>query len=286
MLAAAERGHEVCHVDPRDLSLHHGDVRAALTPVDVHDDHARPFTRRQRTEDSLAGFDVVWIRTDPPVDRAYLYTTLLLDHLPDSVHVVNRPAAIRDWNEKLAALIFPDWTPATLVAARRELIEDFAGRHGRITVKPVDGHGGKGIQFLDGGQPDLGARIDEATGGGRRWVIAQRYLPAARDGDKRILLLDGRPIGAILRVHAEGQELNNLDAGGSAHASSLAGRDREICDTIGPELRSRGIVFAGIDVIGGMLMEINVTSPTGLQEMCRFDGQPYHHRIIEALERR
>ena len=151
-------------------------------------------------------------------------------------------------------------------------------------MKPVDGHGGKGIIFLDAGEPALSEKLHSATHEGRHWVVAQQYLPAASDGDKRILLLDGEPLGAILRVHAEGAELNNLDQGGSAQPAELDGRDREICEAMQHDLVRHGVRFAGIDVIGGMLIEVNITSPTGLQEMSRFDKEDYHHRVLESLE--
>jgi len=221
--------------------------------------------------------DAVWIRTDPPFDRRYFYATLLLDYLPATTRVVNRPSGIRNWNEKLAALHYPQFAPATLVTNDAARLDAFAKQHGRIVIKPVDGFGGKGIVFY-GGDGDA-ATIDTAG----RWVIAQQYLPAARDGDKRILLLDGEPLGAILRVHADGEELNNLDAGGSAHPAELDSSDREICAALKPGLIEQGIRFAGIDIIGGRLIEVNVTSPTGLQELCRFTGENHHHRIVEAL---
>ena len=232
----------------------------------------------------MADMDAVWIRTDPPVDRAYFYMTMLLDLLPASVKVINRPSTIRDWNEKLAALQYSQFTPATMVARQSAQIVDFVHQHGRTTLKPIDGHGGAGILFVNSEQPDLESQIRLATHGDSHWVIVQQYLDAAKEGDKRILLLNGEPLGAILRLHAEGVELNNLDQGGEALASELVDRDREICAGLKPDLVSRGVVFAGIDVIGGMLIEINITSPTGLQEMSRYDNRSYHKEIIASLE--
>lgn len=283
MLAAARRGHRVCHLQQRQLHLDHDRVRAAVAWLEVSDDHDRPFTPVEQGECDLGDMDAVWIRTDPPVDRRYLYATLLLDHLPAATRVLNRPSGIRNWNEKLAALHYPQFAPPTLVTAERERIVAFARAHGRVALKPVDGFGGKGITFYDAGADP--AAVHDATAGGRRWVVAQQYLPAARDGDKRILLLDGEPLGAILRVHADGEELNNLDAGGTAHPAELTPRDREICAALKPGLREQGILFAGIDIIGGRLIEVNVTSPTGLRELCRFTGEDFHHRIVEAAAR-
>lgn len=285
MLAAAERGAHVCHLRQSALRIERGRVRAEVDWVQVNADHARPFTVIERGDCDLGEMDAVWIRTDPPFDRRYFYATLLLDYLPAATRVINRPSGIRNWNEKLAALRYPQFAPPTLVAAEPARIAAFAKQHGRIVVKPVDGFGGKGIVFYggdddgDGDDNDDDAAIDTAG----RWVVAQQYLPAARDGDKRILLLDGEPLGAILRVHADGEELNNLDAGGTAHPAELDALDAEICAALKPGLLEQGIFFAGIDIIGGKLIEVNVTSPTGLQELCRFTGEDYHHRIVAAL---
>jgi glutathione synthase len=282
MKACRERDHEVGYADPAWLSLHHDRLHARVQWLEVNDSREQPFTLLDDTAVALEEVDVVWLRTDPPFDRRYLYTTLLLDFLPESTRVVNRPQGVRDWNEKLAALVFPQFTPPTLVSNNAVEIAAFADGFERITVKPVDGYGGKGILFHRRGDDVSG--LQTATRDGAHWVIAQAYLPAARQGDKRILLLQGEPLGAILRLHAEGEELNNLDQGGSANPSSLTRREMEICRAFGPELIRRGLFFVGIDVIGDMLIEVNVTSPTGLQEMSRFNDEPLHHRIIEALE--
>ncbi|KAA3622454.1 MAG: glutathione synthase [Proteobacteria bacterium] len=284
MLAAVERGHEVYVTTQSGLTLRHNRLFADARCVKVFDDHDRPFDAGQTGELDLGTVDVAWERTDPPVNRRYLYASLLLDFLPESVTVINRPAAIRDWNEKLSALRFPELTPATLVTSRADEIRRFAEGFDRITLKPIDGHGGKGVEFVEAGSPQFDSVAQRVTGDGRRWTIVQEYLAEANEGDKRILLLAGEPIGAVLRVHAEGKELNNFDQGGAAFATTLTERDLEICAAVGPELRQSGILFAGIDVIGGKLMEVNVTSPTGLQEAARFGREPLHHRIIERLE--
>ncbi len=282
MRACVDRGHTVGYADPGWLSLRHDVPYSRIQWLDVRDDQDVPFTVLSDETVPLSRADAVWLRTDPPFDRGYLYTTLLLDFLPPTTRVINRPQGVRDWNEKLAALAFPHYTPRTLVSNSVEEILAFADRIGRITVKPVDGHGGKGIVFFAPGEDP--SPLEAATLAGRHWVVCQEYLPAAREGDKRILLLQGEPLGSILRVHAEGVELNNLDQGGSAQPAELTPRDREICAALKPALVSRGIFFAGIDVIGGQLIEVNVTSPTGLQEMSRFAGEPLHHRIVSALE--
>ena len=282
MKACRERGHQVAYTDPGWLGLKHDQPYARVQWLEVNDSREQPFTITGDESITLGEVDVVWLRTDPPFDRRYFYTTLLLDFIPDSVRIVNRPQGVRDWNEKLAALAFPEFTPQTLVSNDVEEIAGFANRFDRITVKPVDGHGGKGIVFYSTGEDP--SPLHTVTHDGSHWVVAQEYLPSAKHGDKRILLLEGEPLGAILRVHAEGAELNNLDQGGTANPAELTPREIEICSAFKPELVRRGIFFAGIDVIGEMLIEVNVTSPTGLQEMSRFSGESLHHRIIEALE--
>ena len=284
MLAAHERGHEVFYVDPTTLSLRHDEVYATVVKAEVSADHKQPFHCEPQVSCALATMDAVWIRQDPPFDRSYLYVTLLLDQLPAPVQIINRPVTVRNWNEKLAALRYPDFTPKTLVSRSGQEIAGFLQEQKRITVKPVDGHGGKGIIFLDADGEGLSEQLDRATREGRHWVVAQQYLPAAHEGDKRILLLDGKPLGAILRVHADGAELNNLDQGGSAQQSQLDQQDWRICEAMRDDLVAHGVRFAGIDVIGGMLIEINITSPTGLQEMSRFDGAGYHHRVMASFE--
>ncbi len=283
MLAACQRGHEVAYLDQRDLYLHHDQLMGRLKWLKVSEDHEKPFELISEGEFNMSGCDVIWLRTDPPFDRRYFYTTLFLDFLPASVKVINRPDGVRDWNEKLGAVHFPELTPKTCVANTVAEIQRFAAKFERITIKPIDGYGGKGIFFYTPGkEPDT--LLDKATHDGAHWVIAQEYLPAAKQGDKRILLVNGEPIGAILRVHAEGEELNNMDMGGQAVEAELDADDLAICEALKPHLIEKGAFFVGIDVIGGKLIEINVTSPTGLQELSQFSGIAHHHNMIKALE--
>lgn len=283
MLAAFERGHQVCYLDQRDLYLNHDQLMAQVTWLQVNDDHDQPFEVIEHVSVNMAEMGVVWLRTDPPFDRRYFYTTLLLDFLPNSVRIVNRPDGVRDWNEKLSAIHFPEHTPKTCVSNKTAEIKQFASQLERITIKPVDGFGGKGIFFYSQGV-ESEALLDKATHNGAHWVIAQEYLPAAKEGDKRILMVEGEPIGAILRVHAKGQELNNMDMGGEAVPTELDTDDLAICAAVKPQLIARGVFFVGIDVIGGKLIEINVTSPTGLQELSKFSGVAHHHNMIQRLE--
>ncbi len=286
MRACAERGHEVCWLEQRALWLKHDQLRAEVEwlDFDLNLGHEEEFPPRARQPEdiALAQTDVVWLRTDPPLDRRYLYTTLLLDYLPNSTRVINRPSGIRNWNEKLAALNCPQHTPPTVVTNNCARILAFAREYRRIILKPIDGFAGRGIVFYRHGEDEQVVR--KAAHEGRHWIIAQAYLPSVSEGDRRILLLNGEPLGGILRLNADGSDIHNLDAGGNAHPLELNDRDRELCAALKPALLEQGIFFAGIDIIGGMLIEVNVTSPTGLQELCRFSGKDQHHRIIAALE--
>ncbi|MGI9319362.1 MAG: glutathione synthase [bacterium] len=282
MKACQERGHEVCYLDQQWLWLEHDQLMAKVQWIRVNQDNEEPFSILSEQTIPLSQTDGVWLRTDPPFNRRYFYTTLLLDYLPDTTRVLNRPDGVRNWNEKLAALKVPDYTPITIVTSDVDEIKKFAKQQQKITVKPVDGFGGKGIVFYSHGDDDK--VLLQATHQGRHWIIAQEYLVAASEGDKRILMLNGEPMGAILRLHAEGVELNNLDQGGSAHPANLSDIDLEICAALKPGLIEQGVFFVGIDIIGDKLIEVNVTSPTGLQELCKFNQQDYHHQMIAALE--
>ncbi|MDE0308727.1 MAG: glutathione synthase [Acidiferrobacterales bacterium] len=284
MLAGRERGHEVFYFNQSTLQTRNSSVYAMVSRLDVHASVEKPFTVLETRQSDLSDMDVVMIRTDPPFDRGYLYSTLILDLLPAGTRVYNRPSGIRNWNEKLASLNYPQLTPRSVVTRSEQEICQLFDEFDRVTLKPVDGHGGKGIVFLDRNDPGNSRKINDATRGGRDMIIAQEYLVAATEGDKRILLVDGEPIGAVLRVHAEGQELNNLDQGAEAMPAELDSDDLRICETLRSGLDQQGIFFCGIDVIGGKLIEINVTSPTCLQELCRFSGIDHHHAIIERLE--
>ena len=282
MKACQDRGHRVAYLDQQWLFLDHDQLHARVQWVRVNDDNDHPFTIERDEQIAMSEMDAVWLRTDPPFDRRYFYTTLLLDALPESTRVLNRPEGVRNWNEKLAALKYPEFTPRTLVSSSNAEIAAFAEQLGKITIKPIDGFGGKGIVFYSPG--DDASLIDKSTRGGSHWVIAQEFLPAAAEGDKRILMLNGEPLGGILRLHAEGAALNNLDQGGTAHPVELNDEDRAICEALRPGLIDQGVFFVGIDVIGGKLIEVNVTSPTGLQELSRFNGQDFHHQIVAATE--
>lgn len=283
MLATVQLGHEVYYLDQTDLSVRASELYGTLRRVQVHADIDHPFDVEEPKTVPMGEMDVIMVRTDPPFDRRYFYTTLLLDLAPKTTKVCNNPQGLRDWNEKLASLEFPDLTPTTLISQNPDEIRDFLASQERITIKPIDGHGGRGILFLRPDSENIDQIIDMSTHHGSQRIVAQAYVPEARLGDKRIILLNGEPLGGILRVHAEGKELNNMDAGGKPNPSSLTERDLHVCARLKDDLIKRGIVFCGIDMLGDYLIEINVTSPTGLQELCRFEGQDFHHQIMSAV---
>ena len=237
-------------------------------------------------EVDLSTYDVVWLRQDPPFDMGYITTTHLLDMIHPKTLVLNDPTWVRNSPEKLLVLSFPDLTPPTAIARDLATLRAFRARHGDIILKPLYGNGGAGVFKLGTGDGNLASLFELFSSLSREPIIAQKYLPDVTKGDKRVILVDGEPVGAINRVPAEGETRSNMHVGGRPEAVGLTDRDREICARIGPTLREKGQVFVGIDVIGDWLTEINVTSPTGIQELERFDGINAAQLIWEAVERR
>ena len=235
----------------------------------------------------LEEFDAVLIRKDPPFDRAYLYATLCLEHARGKTLIVNDPRGLRDANEKLYALNFQAWTPRTMVSSHRDEIRAFVDEvGGRAVVKPLDGAGGAGVLYLEGSDRNARAIIDTVTYEGRRLAIVQAFLPAISEGDKRVLLLDGEPLGAIVRTPRADDFRANIHVGGSVHVAELTERERALVADIAPRLRQDGLVFVGLDLIGGHLTEVNVTSPTGIQELGRLTGTHPEDKVIAWLETR
>ena len=272
METAQARGHSLFVYTPDRLALEEGRVTARGRPVEVRrarGDHAT-FGDYERLD--LAEVDVVLLRQDPPFDMAYITSTHLLDVVHPKTLVVNNPTEVRNAPEKLFVTGFPGVQPPTLITSDVEAIYDFRARQGDIVLKPLFGGGGSGVARLLADDPNLDALLELHAMIGREPVIAQKFIPAVVKGDKRILLIDGEPVGAINRVPASGQVRSNLRVGGRAEAVELTARDRELCAMIGPELKRRGLLFVGIDVIGEYLTEINVTSPTGAQQLKRFTG--------------
>lgn len=272
MLNAQERGHEMFVYTPERLAMEEGRVTARgrnVTVRAVKGDHATfgPWEIRDLSE-----FDVVLLRQDPPFDMAYITSTHFLDKIHPKTLVVNNPTEVRNAPEKLFVTDFPGVQPPTLITSDLEAIYDFRARHGDIVLKPLYGLGGSGVARLLADDPNLDAMMDLHRAIGREPVIAQKFLPAVVKGDKRILLVDGEAVGGINRVPKAGQIRSNLAVGGTAVAVELSERDHELCRIIGPELKRRGLMFVGIDVIGDYLTEINVTSPTGAQALKTFTG--------------
>jgi glutathione synthase len=284
MMEAQVRGHGLWVYTPDKLSLEDGRVHArgrALNLRAVKGDHQTTGAWETR---ELSEFDVVLMRQDPPFDMAYITATHFLERIHPGTLVVNDPKEVRNAPEKLFVTEFAGVQPPTLVTTDAEAIYDFRARHGDIVLKPLYGGGGSGVVKLGKDDPNLDALLELHTMIGREAVIAQKFIPAVVKGDKRILLVDGEPVGAINRIPAAGQVRSNLARGGRAEAVELTARDRELCEIIGPELRRRGLLFVGIDVIGEYLTEINVTSPTGAQQLKRFGGGDAAAALWDRIE--
>ncbi len=283
---AQARGHELFFYTPDHLSYREGRIMArahTLQVQRVRGDHAH---LGPVADLDLADVDVVWLRQDPPFDMGYITTTHLLDRLKGQTLVVNDPFWVRNNPEKLLVLDFPDLTPPTTIARDLSVLRGFKDKHGDIILKPLYGNGGAGVFRLPESDRNLNSLHELFTGMNREPLIAQKYLPDVALGDKRIILVDGVPAGAINRVPAAGETRSNLHVGGRAEKIGLTAREHEICAAIGPRLKEMGQVFVGIDVIGGYLTEINVTSPTGIQELERFDGVNVAALIWQAIEAR
>ncbi len=283
-LEAQARGHTLFYYTPDRLAYREGRIFARGWPLEVRRVKGDHFTLGGEIEVDLADWDVVWLRQDPPFDMGYITTTHLLERIHPATLVVNDPFWVRNSPEKLLVLDFPDLTPPTLVARDLATIRAFRARHGDIILKPLYGNGGAGVFRLDPGDRNLASLHELFSGINREPLIAQKFLPDVAKGDKRIILVDGEPVGAINRVPAEGETRSNMHVGGRPEPVGLSARDREICTRIGPMLREKGQVFVGIDVIGDWLTEINVTSPTGIQELERFDGTNAALRMWQVIE--
>ncbi len=294
MLEAQRRGHALWHYDVRNMALREGKTSPGAPRTERLTARARPVTvKRERGAHyafgealtlDLATMDVVLMRQDPPFDMAYITATHMLEHIHPGTLVVNDPKSVRDAPEKLLVTHFPELMPPTLVTWDLDAIRAFRAEHRDIIVKPLFGNGGAGVFRIREDDENLASLLEMHFSRSREPLMIQRYEPAVRLGDKRIILVDGEPLGAINRVPAQGEARSNMHVGGRAELSRLTARDREICDTIAPVLRAQGLIFTGIDVIGDWLTEINVTSPTGLQEIARFDGVDLSAAIWDVIE--
>ncbi len=296
MLEAQARGHALWHYEVRHLTLREGRrvqvgrmqdrLTALARPVRVKRERGRHYSFGPAETLDLATMDVVLMRQDPPFDMAYITATHMLEHIHPATLVVNDPAAVRNAPEKLLVTHFPDLMPPTLITWDVDAIRAFRTEYHDIIVKPLFGNGGAGVFRIRADDENLGALLELHFARSREPLMIQRYEPAVRQGDKRIILIDGEPAGAINRVPAAGEARSNMHVGGRAERASLSARDRDICARIGPLLKQQGLLFVGIDVIGDWLTEINVTSPTGLQEIARFDGTNLAAQIWEKIEAR
>ncbi|WP_294619832.1 glutathione synthase [uncultured Roseovarius sp.] len=283
---AQARGHDLFYYTPDRLSYIEGRVVARGWPLRVQRVEGNHFELGDEATVDLSEFDVVWLRQDPPFDMFYITTTHLLQRLTPATLVVNDPFWVRNFPEKLLILDFPDLMPPTAIARDLDTIRAFKDTHGDVILKPLYGNGGAGVFHLPEADRNLSALHELFTGFSREPLIVQKFLPDIKHGDKRVILVDGEPVGAINRIPGKGETRSNMHVGGRPEKVALTDRDREICERIGPLLRDKGQIFVGIDVIGDYLTEINVTSPTGIQELERFDGINVAEKIWGAIERR
>jgi glutathione synthase len=285
-LEGQAHGHDLFYYQVPDLIWDGGKVIASGWPLEVRPEQGDHYTLGPRETRDLGQMDVVLLRQDPPFDMNYVTNTHLLGMIHPRTLVVNDPFWVRNCPEKLLVLEFLDLTPPTMIARSLLALRAFKEQHGDIILKPLYGNGGAGVFKLGHSDTNLSALHELFSGINREPLIAQKFLPDVEKGDKRVILVDGEPAGAINRVPAPGETRSNMHVGGRPEKVGLDDRDREICDRIGPLLRERGLIFTGIDVIGGWLTEINVTSPTGIQELERFDGTNTAALIWEAIEQR
>jgi len=287
--SAQARGHESLHCLPKDLFALGGEVWATAHRIEILDRSPHIVLKKEDgpRRVRLAETEAVFIRKDPPFDQAYFYATLLLESARGGPLIINDPRGLRDANEKLYALHFPEWTPRTLVTADRDMIHEFVRDiGGHAVIKPLDGAGGMGVMQLRSDDKNARAIADLLTAEGQKIAMVQEFLPAVTVGDKRVLLLDGEPLGAILRVPRADDIRSNIHVGGSVVPTDLTPRELDLVRAIAPKLRADGLIFVGLDVIGERLTEVNVTSPTGIQELGRFLGSKPSDKVIEWVEAR
>ena len=285
-LEAQRRGHGLFHYLPTDLSYDHGRVKARARPLEVRRERGNHASLGAPEMLDLRTLDVVLMRQDPPFDLNYIAATHLLERVHPATLVVNDPVSVRNAPEKLFVTHFPELMPPTLITYDPAEIKAFRAEHKDIILKPIYGNGGAGVFHIRPEDDNLNSLLDLLAQTVREPIMVQRYLPEIKQGDKRIVLIDGAPAGAVNRIPPPGDARANLHVGGRAEKAKLSKRDLEICEALGPVLKEQGLVFVGIDVIGGWMTEINVTSPTGLQEIDRFDGVSLEAQIWDAIEAR
>ena len=289
LLAAQDRGWTLFYMEQQDLYLNEGKARARMKPLKVFANPEKWFELDAETDTALSDLDVILMRKDPPFDMEFVYSTYLLEQAErDGVLIVNKPQSLRDCNEKLFATQFTQCTPPTVVSRRADVLREFAAQYGDVILKPLDGMGGTSIFRHRVGDPNLSVILETLTANGTQQIMAQGYLPGIKDGDKRILMIDGEPVPYCLaRIPAQGETRGNLAAGGRGEPRPLTDSDWEIARRIGPTLKAKGLIFVGLDIIGDRLTEINVTSPTCVREIeAAFPDISITGMLMDAIERR
>ena len=284
LLEAQKRGHAISYYTPDKLAMNGGKIFATLRQLEVRDSEGNYFTLGEPRRAELTEFDVVLLRQDPPFDLNYITTTHLLERLHPKTMVVNDPASVRNAPEKMFVTEFPDLMPPTLITRDLDEIKSFRAEHGDIVMKPLYGNGGAAVFLIESEDPNFGSLYDMFSNTFREAWMTQKFLPAVREGDKRIILVDGEFAGAVNRVPAPDDLRSNMVRGGTPKETGLTAREREICARIGPALRERGLIFVGIDVIDGYLTEINVTSPTGIRAVKALGGPDVAAMIWDRIE--
>ena len=288
MLEAQARGHEVHYLEMADLFIERARVMGRARRIELRRQYGNHFTVHGETVGPLGTFDAIFMRKDPPFDIPYLHATQFLDLAQqEGAFVLNNPAGLRAANEKLYALNFPTIIPPTLVSQDPRRLKAFLDEMGgEMIIKPIDGHGGSGIFYVHRDDRNLNSLLETATHEGREAIIAQRYLPEVRQGDKRLVVLNGAPLGCTLRVPRADEHRGNIHVGGTCIKAEVTPRDREICRELAPRLRQDGLYFVGLDIIGDYLTEVNVTSPTGVQEIDALDNVCLEAAVLDFVERR
>ncbi len=285
-MEAQTRGHSLYYYSPSKLAFRDGTLFAKIRPIEVRREMGNHVSVGEQELTDLSSVDVVLMRQDPPFDMAYITATHLLEHVHPDTLVVNDPMEVRNAPEKLFVTHFENLLPPTLITSDQAEIYAFRDEHKDVIIKPLFGNGGADVFHITQDDENMSALIEMFADKYREPIIVQRYLPEIRQGDKRIILVDGIPVGGVLRIPVDGDARANFHAGGSALKTSLTSREKQICEIIGPALKSRGLLFVGIDVIGNYLTEINVTSPTGIQEINELDGIKIEKLVWDAIEDR
>ena len=285
-MEAQTRGHSLYYYLPSELAFRDGKLFAKIRPIEIRREMGNHCSVGKEEITDLSAVDVILMRQDPPFDMAYITATHLLEHIHPDTLVINDPMQVRNAPEKLFVTHFENVLPPTLITSDQTEIYAFRNEHKDVIIKPLFGNGGADVFHITQDDENMSALIEMFAEKYREPIIIQRYLPEIRQGDKRIILVDGAPVGGVLRIPAQGDARANFHAGGSALKTSLTSREKEICETIGPALKERGLLFVGIDVIGNYLTEINVTSPTGIQEINKLDDIKIEETIWDAIEDR